>query len=120
MLPSINRRTSLLLGGAGVAMAAVLALPDEARAQAFNASPEIVRGSVDIDRSISGEDTITVSSSTAVIDWTPIEGQLGNALTFLPEGATAYFQDSPGQGGFAILNRVLRRPGETSPFLQEP
>ncbi|MEC7161284.1 MAG: hypothetical protein VXW57_05690, partial [Pseudomonadota bacterium] len=63
MLPSINRRTSLLLGGAGVAMAAVLALPDEARAQAFNASPEIVRGSVDIDRSISGEDTITVSSS---------------------------------------------------------
>ncbi|OAN82095.1 hypothetical protein A8B77_12970, partial [Erythrobacter sp. EhN03] len=111
MLLSINRRTSLLLGGAGVAMAAVLALPDEAQAQAFNATPEIVRGAVDIDRTISGQDTITVSSSTAVVDWTPFEDQVGNALTFLPEGATAYFQDSPGQGGFAILNRVLPTTG---------
>ncbi|MEE3155984.1 MAG: hypothetical protein VX309_10715, partial [Pseudomonadota bacterium] len=111
MLPSINRRTSLLLGGAGVAMAAVLALPDETQAQAFNATPEIVRGTVDIDRTISGQDTITVSSSTAVVDWTPFEDQVGNALTFLPEGATAYFQDSPGQGGFAILNRVLPTTG---------
>ena len=107
MIRSTNRRISLLLGGAGLAMAAVLALPGPARADAFNGSPVFVRGTGNIDRSVAGEDTITITSSTAVLDWSVFEDNFGDALTFLPDGNTAYFQDGPGQGGFAVLNRIL-------------
>ena len=107
MIRSTNRRISLLLGGAGFAMAAVLALPSTAQADAFNGTPAFVRGTGNIDRSVTGEDTITITSSTAVIDWSAFEDNFGNALTFLPNGNTAYFQDGPGQGGFAVLNRIL-------------
>ncbi|WP_157075158.1 hypothetical protein [Erythrobacter sp. AP23] len=100
-------RTPLLLGGAALAMATVLALPAPAGADAFNASPVFVRGSGNVDRSVANTDTITITSSTAVLDWTPFEDNSGNALTFLPNGNTAYFQDAPGQGGFALLNRIL-------------
>lgn len=106
MARSINHRLPLLLGGAGLAMAAVLAIPSQARAEAFNAFPEIVRGTVDIDRSVTDVDTFTITSATAVLDWFPYEDDAGNALTFLPNGNTAYFQDGPGQGGFAVLNRI--------------
>ncbi len=107
MVRSINRRASLLLGGAGLAMAAALALPAPARADAFNGTPVFVRGSGNVDRSVSNVDTITITSSSAVLDWTIYEDNFGNALTFLPNGNTAYFQDGPGQGGFAVLNRIL-------------
>ncbi|UYH54155.1 hypothetical protein N6L26_08780 [Qipengyuania sp. SS22] len=107
MARSINHRLPLLLGGAGLAMAAVLAIPSQARADAFNGAPTIVRGTVDIDRSVTDVDTFTITSATAVLDWFPFEDDQGNALTFLPNGATAYFQDGPGQGGFAVLNRIL-------------
>ncbi|MFW2348940.1 beta strand repeat-containing protein [Qipengyuania sp.] len=107
MVRSINRRASLLLGGAGLAMAAALALPAPAQADAFNGTPVFVRGSGNVDRSVSNVDTITITSSSAVLDWTIYEDNFGNALTFLPNGNTAYFQDGPGQGGFAVLNRIL-------------
>lgn len=107
MIRSTTRRTSLLLGAAGLALATSIALPAPAMAQAFNGSPTFVRGTGDVDRTTAGQDTITISSATAVIDWTLTEDQFGNALTFLPNGTTAYFQDSPGQGGFAVLNRIL-------------
>ena len=106
MARSINHRLPLLLGGAGLAMAAVLAIPSQAQAEAFNGFPEIVRGTVDIDRSVGGADTFTITSATAVLDWFPYEDDAGNALIFLPNGRTAYFQDGPGQGGFAVLNRI--------------
>ena len=67
-------------------MAAVLTLPDEAQAQAFNATPEVVRGTVDIDRTISGQDTITVSSSTA--SSTTCSKIRSATPTFLPEMRT--------------------------------
>ena len=101
------RRSSLLLGGAGLAIAAALALPSQARAQAFNAGFEFVRGDGTVNRQVANTDTITITTSTAVLDWTPFEDESGNALTFLPNGRTAFFQDGPGQGGFAVLNRIL-------------
>ena len=48
MARPINHRLPLLLGGAGLAMAAVLAIPSQAQAEAFNGFPEIVRGTVEI------------------------------------------------------------------------
>ena len=57
MARSINHRLPLLLGGAGLAMAAVLAIHSQARAEAFNGFAEIVRGTVDIDRTVAGVDT---------------------------------------------------------------
>ncbi|MEX0341038.1 MAG: beta strand repeat-containing protein, partial [Erythrobacter sp.] len=107
MARSTHRRTPLLLGGAGLAVAAILALPSPVGAQAFNGSPVFVRGSGNVDRSVPNVDTITISSATAVLDWTVFEDNFGNALTFLPTGHTAFFQDTPGQGGFAVLNRIL-------------
>ncbi len=105
-------RSRLLLGTAGAALAVALAaIPQQARAApsggAFNAFASIFAGDVSIDRGTPNVDTITVSSPTAVIDWTPYQDNFGNALTFLPNGNTAYFQDAPGQGGFAVLNRIL-------------
>ena len=82
------RRSSLLLGGAGLAIAAALALPSQARAQAFNAGFEFVRGDGTVNRQVANTDTITITTSTAVLDWTPFEDESGNALTFLPNGRT--------------------------------
>lgn len=107
MVRSHTRRSTLMLGGAGLAMAAALALPEPAAADAFNGTPSFVRGTGTVDRSVTNVDTITITSATAVLDWTIFEDNFGNALTFLPNGSTAYFQDGPGQGGFAVLNRIL-------------
>ncbi|QYJ06885.1 beta strand repeat-containing protein [Qipengyuania flava] len=107
MTRSHTRRTPLLLGGAGLALAAALAAPVETQAQAFNGNPFFVRGGGTVDRSVADLDTITITTATAVIDWTMFEDGFGNALTFLPNGRTAIFQDGPGQGGFAVLNRIL-------------
>ncbi len=107
MVRTHTTRTPLLLGAAGLAIATALASPSPAQAQAFQAAPEVISGNVTVDRSTPNVDTITVSSPTGVIDWFPDEDSGGNALTFLPTGATAIFQDAPGQGGFAILNRIM-------------
>lgn len=103
-----SSRSRLFLGTAGLALAAALAAPQQARAQAFNANETVVSGTASrVFSPGSNQETITVSSPTAVIDWTPQEDNFGNALTFLPDGNTAFFQDAPGQGGFAVLNRIL-------------
>ena len=101
-------RTKLLQGTACAAMATMLVFaPQTAAAQAFQATPTVVNGAANIDRSVAGQDTITVQTDTAVIDWQPTLGQQGEALTFLPAGNTAIYQDLPGAGGFAVLNRIL-------------
>ena len=103
-----NNRSQLLLGCGATALAVALTLaPQRAAAQAFQASPLVVQGNADIDRGTPGQDLIQVNTPTAVIDWTPIEDTSGNALDFLPTGNIASFYDAPGQGGFAVLNRIL-------------
>lgn len=108
MLIVCKNRSRLLLGcGAGALAVALSFVPERAAAQAFQATPVVVQGNVTIDRSVPAQDLIQVDTPTAVIDWTPIEDAGGNALTFLPAGSIARFFDAPGQGGFAVLNRVL-------------
>ena len=106
----MTRSNSLLLSGAGLAMAAALLMPSAAQAQAFNGTPSVVRGSATIDRSVAKTDTITVSTRTTVIDWSPFEDGSGKAKTFLPRGTTAIFQNLSSASGttdFAVLNRIL-------------
>ncbi|OZA93666.1 MAG: hypothetical protein B7X57_04250, partial [Erythrobacter sp. 34-65-8] len=103
-----KNRTHLLLGCGVSALAVSLFLaPERASAQAFQATPLVVQGNANIDRSIPGADSIEVTTPTVVIDWTPAQDVAGNALDFLPAGNTATFFDAPGQGGFAALNRIL-------------
>ncbi|WP_370297929.1 beta strand repeat-containing protein [Qipengyuania mesophila] len=106
----MTRSKPLLLSAASLAMASALLLPSAAQAQAFNGTPSVVRGSATIDRSVAKTDTITVSTRTAVIDWTPFEDGSGKAKTFLPRGSTAIFQNlrsASGTTDFAVLNRIL-------------
>ncbi|MFN4112316.1 MAG: beta strand repeat-containing protein [Sphingomonadaceae bacterium] len=103
-----KNRSHLLLGCGATALAASLVLvPERVSAQAFQATPVVVQGNANIDRAIPSVDSIEVTTPVAVIDWTPLEDGGGNALDFLPTGATAFFFDAPGQGGFSVLNRIL-------------
>ncbi|MEQ8772072.1 MAG: hypothetical protein RIC51_04450, partial [Erythrobacter sp.] len=106
-----NPRARLMLGCGGAALALSLALsPGKAQAQAFQATDSVVQGSAT--RTVTGanSETITVDTPTAVIDWTPQEDGAGDALDFLPTGATATFENNgslnPG-ADFAVLNRIL-------------
>lgn len=111
MASMTNARARLMLGCGGAALALSLALsPGKAQAQAFQATDSVVQGSAT--RTVTGanSETITVDTPTAVIDWTPQEDGSGNALDFLPTGATATFENNgssnPG-ADFAVLNRIL-------------
>lgn len=106
--PQSGRKVPLLAacGSAALAAGLTLALPQAARADAFNAAPTVVQGTVTIDRLVPGQDTITVTGLDAVVDWQPTEIS-GTALTFLPNGNTAIFQGTPGATDFAIINRIL-------------
>jgi len=99
-------RTKLLIGGACLAISTTLAsVPQDAQAQAFQATPSVVQGTVNIDRNTPNVDTIDVDSPTAVIDWVPDEIS-GSALDFLPTGATGVFQSTL-LTDFSVLNRIL-------------
>jgi len=106
------RKSSLMLSSAGLAMSVALALaPEKAAAQlnnnpgvAFNAEPTVVQGSATIDRQ-PNQDTVTVSSATAVIDWVPFQDSNGTAEIFLPADATGTFRTF--NSDFAVLNRIL-------------
>lgn len=102
-----NSKSVLLqsCGSAALALGA-LCFASPASAQAFQATPNVVQGTVTIDRAVPNVDTITVDGLDAVIDWTPDEIS-GTALTFLPNGNTAVFQSLPGATDFAVINRVL-------------
>ncbi len=108
MASQTMNRSNLLVGSASLALALGLATaPGLAFAQAFQASPEVVFGNADIDRSITGLDTITANTRTVVIDWTPDELG-GNALDFLPTNTTAIYQNNIDLiPDFAVLNRIL-------------
>ena len=96
-------RRRLLLGCAFGAGAALGVQSEPARAQAFQATPTTVAGTVTYNRATPGVETVTLNSNTAIIDWTPTVG--GNPIDFLPAGNTATF-NRVGQD-FVVLNRVL-------------
>ena len=107
MTQPIRNRSRLLLGCGSTALALALAMaPQDARAQAINATGNVVSGSASIDEMVPGQTIVDVASPTAVIDWTPDEDGNGNALDFLPTNTTALFQSGQ-QPNFAVLNRIL-------------
>ncbi|WP_120077243.1 beta strand repeat-containing protein [Aurantiacibacter odishensis] len=103
---AIHARSALLRGCAPAALTlALLAAPQTAGAQAYNATFEVVQGSVTVDRSQATFDRIEVDGFDAVIDWFPNEIN-GAPEIFLPNGNTAIYTGAPNAGGFAILNRI--------------
>ena len=115
-------RSALLRSCAPTAFSmAVLATPQAASAQAFQATPSVVQGAVSIDRSTPNIDEILVDGLDAVIDWAPDEIS-GFPLTFLPSGNTAIFRGTPGQPTFAVLNRIqptaIQSPAEFAGTVQ--
>jgi hypothetical protein len=101
-------RTHMLLGCAVVALAAAPGLEEQAAAQAFNANPAVRAGSVTFDRTTPGLDVVTVNTPSAVVDWRlTASPPFPDPITFLPAGNTGIFQNLPGGGDFAILNRIV-------------
>jgi hypothetical protein len=101
------RRSRLMVGSAALAIALALAAPQRLNAQAINAESTVTYGAAEIDQSLPNQTQVEVGSSVSVIDWQPFEDAGGNALDFLPTGTTVTFQNTPGQGEFAVLNRIL-------------
>jgi len=103
--PRLHARRSHLPLLASCALAAVLAVPTAARAQAFQGTPTTAAGSVGYDRGTPGRDTITIGSSSAIIDWTPSDSATGGGtIDFLPAGTTANYT---GRTDYTVLNRIL-------------
>ncbi|HEY1145526.1 MAG TPA: histidine kinase, partial [Allosphingosinicella sp.] len=108
------RKRSLFLSCAMGAMLAIAAPPRAASAQslAFQGSPTVDFGGASIDRTVSDRDLITVSTPTAVINWSPLDTTGTGTIDFLPFGATATFQNDPANPDFFVLNRIV--PTDTS------
>ncbi|MBX3560562.1 MAG: hypothetical protein KF780_02010 [Sphingomonas sp.] len=104
-------RRHLLVGCATASTLALAAHGDKASAQAFqlnDANPSVQAGSVDFSRNTTptpGAETITVNSSTAIINWNRAE------TDFLPTGSVATFQNGSGVTNFAVLNRIFSLDG---------
>ena len=99
-------RTRLMLGcgSAALALAMVLA-PQRAAAQGIQATPSVISGSATVTAPVANTTRIEVGTQTAVINWTPLLDNSGNALPFLPTGSTANFRGTV--PNFAVLNRIL-------------
>jgi hypothetical protein len=107
MIHPNRNRSRLLLGCGSTALALALTVaPQGARAQAVNATPNVVQGAANIFDPAVGQTTVEVAGPTTVIDWTPTEDVNGDALTFLPVGNTLTF-DASVIPDFAVLNRIL-------------
>lgn len=110
MTQPIRNRSRLLLGCGSTALALALAMaPQDAQAQGIQATGNVVFGSAQIDNSVPSQTTVNSFSQTVVINWTPNQDGNGNALTFLPNNATALFQTTAFPD-FAVLNRILPAP----------
>jgi len=92
-----------------LAIAATLAFAPVAFGQAFQGTPTVQSGNVTINSAVPGQDTITVRTPQAVIDWVPADAAVGGPpINFLPAGNVALFNNDPVlQNNFTVLNRVL-------------
>ena len=98
------KRRSLLFSCAIGAALALAVHAEEAKAQAFQATPTTVAGGVTYNRATPGIETITVDTPTAIINWTPTVP--GNPIPFLPAGNVATYQNG-NPADFVVLNRIL-------------
>lgn len=105
-----------MLSASGLALAtALVATGTSLKAQSFNAlTPSVVGGSATIFDS-TGTTTITVSTPSAVINWTPSDtAPTGGPINFQTVGTTATFQNDFNNPDFAVLNRIVPS-GSTRP-----
>ncbi|MGQ0558413.1 MAG: beta strand repeat-containing protein [Sphingosinicella sp.] len=101
-----QRPSSLRLGCAIGATALALASP--AYGQAFTATPATVSGTVVYDRATPGQETVSIRSNVAVIDWRPPVGAAAPSFIMLPNGTVATFNNALGNNpNFIVLNRIL-------------
>jgi len=112
-------RPALMLGCA----VGALVLSGQARAQAFNANPTTVAGTVSYNRGTPGVETISIDSASAIINWVPNVG--GDPIIFLPVGNVATFINGISNGNYAVLNRIIttvptRFDGTVLGRLQDP
>lgn len=111
MSQATAKRTSLMIGCGCAALALGLALgPAPAAAQGIQASGNVTFGNATINNAVPGQTRVSVSTPTTAIDWTPQEDAAGNALDFLPAGASAIYENDSGASfvsNFAVLNRIL-------------
>lgn len=116
-IPSKSRRIALrgrsfMVSCATAAVAASLLLPARASAQS---APGAFQGSIQsstgiVDRATSGaNETITIGSPTATLNWTPYDGATGGgAIDFLPSGHVATFINNPDlTADYTVLNRIV-------------
>ncbi|MBB5685447.1 beta strand repeat-containing protein [Sphingobium boeckii] len=102
-LPHLRRATVF----ASVSTLALAFCSTAAQAQALEGTPNVIVGAVGIDRTVSGVDTITVNSPSAVIDWTPTDTAGAGDIDFLPAGTTANFINSDSPAPYTVLNRII-------------
>lgn len=113
-IPTFARK---LVSASGIALAtAMVANPPLAHAQSFQGTVASTFGSVTV---LTGTNTtdITVSSPSAVINWTPTDqAATGGPINFQTAGTTATFSNDSSTGGnFAVLNRIIP-VGSTRPI----
>lgn len=111
----VTRRQLVSASGLALATAMVAAAPS-LRAQSFQGTPTSTFGSVTIN---TGPTTtaITVSSPSAVINWTPNDtAATGGPIIFQNSGTTATFTNNPASNtDFTVLNRIVPS-GSTRPI----
>lgn len=110
------RRILLAKATSALALATGLAIgstgPAHAQAAvgsgAFEGSPTVVSGGVNITRG-TGTDDIRVDTSQAVINWTTNDTAIGGGvINFLPNGRTVTYRNNPtAQNQFTVLNRII-------------
>lgn len=114
MLPVTRQQ---LLSASGLALATALVASGPAlRAQSFQATPTATFGSVIISTTPTTT-AISVSSPSAVINWTPTDtAATGGPIIFQTSGTTATFTNNPAANSdFAVLNRIIPS-GSTRPI----
>ncbi|MEA3034502.1 MAG: hypothetical protein QOH04_257, partial [Sphingomonadales bacterium] len=98
-----RRRALLLIGSAAAALAA-----GRAGAQAFQGSFVNTAGAAVRQISTSTSETITVTTPSAILTWTPTDSAIGGpAIDFLPAGNVATFQNAVNLKDFIVLNRIV-------------
>ena len=112
-------RNRLMASGAmGMAIGALMLAPQMARAQvtapggqSFQGNAQVVSGGATVVQSAT-QDTITVTTPQAVINWTPNDRTGTGTIDFLPEGLRGLFT---GDADFTVLNRIIPLDGSDIP-----
>lgn len=101
--------TCLQRSAASALALAMASLAAPAAAQSYAApDPTVASGIVTYNRSIPGQETYTINSPRAVIDFVPNDtGVGGGAIAFQPAGTSVTYQNGTGTSNFTILNRIV-------------